>query len=145
MRKPFGENREFHCAAGGISPSPGARLERPAVAELGALGPQTHMPEILKLVWLIPLGLLVYGCSLLFWPVFRLFDRTHGPREQRLRRIFFVTLFFLLPLGVLYGLVALLGRFDHNWLIGTLWFHLINLVSLICSIVACLQKNEPAA
>jgi hypothetical protein len=105
------------------------------------------MPEIINLVWIIPLCLLVYGCGLLFWPVFRLFSRTPGARSQRLRRIFLATLFFLLPLGIVYGVVALLGRFDHNWLWGTLWFHLINFVSLICSIVACLlpTKNRSPA
>jgi hypothetical protein len=102
------------------------------------------MPKISDPVWIIPLCGLVFGCSLLFWPVFCLFSRT-GPRAQRLRRIFFVTLFFLLPLGILYCVVALLGHFNHNWLWGTLWFHLINAVSLMCSIVACLLPigNRP--
>jgi hypothetical protein len=105
------------------------------------------MSEPINLVWIIPLCLLAYGCGLLFWPVFRLFSHKPGARAQRLRRIFFVTLFFLLPLGILYGVVTLLGRFDHNWLWGTLWFHLINFVSLLYSIVACLlpTKSKPAA
>jgi hypothetical protein len=104
------------------------------------------MPKIIDLLWIIPLCALVYGCGLLFWPVFRLFSRTPSARAQRLRRVFFVTLCFLLSLGIIYGVVALLGRFDHNWLIGTMWFHLINLVSLTCSIVACLPvKNKPSA
>jgi len=104
------------------------------------------MDNTINLVWIIPLCALVYGSGLLFWPVFRLFSRTPGPRAQRLRRIFFVTLCFLLPPGIIYGVVTLLGRFNHNWLIGTMWFHLINFVSLMCSIVACLPaKNKPSA
>ena len=103
------------------------------------------MSEAVTAILLIPLGILLYGGGLLFWPVFRIFSRGATARAHRLRRIFFVTLFILLPLFGLYGVVLVLGRFDHNWLKGTTWFYLINLMSLICSIAACVGRDGTAA
>ena len=86
-----------------------------------------------------------YAGGLLFWPLFRIFSRRTSSRSQRLWRVFIVTLVILVALGGVFGVVALLGRFNHNWLWGTLWFPLINLVSLGCSVVACFESDQSAA
>lgn len=97
---------------------------------------------LVKLIVLVALGIMVYGGSLLVWPIFRLFNRTQSPRAKRLRRVFFVTLFFWFPLAATYAVVLIRGQFDHNWLKGTTWFYLINLISLLCSIVAAVMPSD---
>jgi hypothetical protein len=86
-----------------------------------------------------------FGAGLLFWPMFRLFHPRRSLRSKRLWRVFITTFVILLGLASVFGIVALLGRFNHNWLWGSLWFPLVNLVSLGCSIVACTDSDETAA
>ena len=83
--------------------------------------------------------------GLFFWPLFRLFSGRTSARSQRLWRVFIVTLIILVALGIVFGTVALLGRFNHNWLWGSLWFPFINLVSLGCSVLACVHSDESPA
>jgi O-antigen/teichoic acid export membrane protein len=90
-------------------------------------------------------GFLLYAGGLLFWPVFCLFRRGSDQHGRRLRKIFFLTLGSLVGLGALLGIVALLGRFNHNWLPLTLLFPIINLSSIISSIVTLFRKYDDAA
>ena len=85
-----------------------------------------------------------FAGGLLFWPALLVVRGSSDTKRRRLRRIFFVTLAALATVGASLGIVALLGRFDHNWLPVTLLFPLINLVSITLSIRR-LVRNENAA
>jgi|SRR5579859_2910536 len=85
-----------------------------------------------------------FGGGLIFWPGFLILRGSSDSRARRLRGMFFITLTALAGVGALLGIVALLGRFDHNWLPLTLLFPLINLVSIIFSICR-LKRHEHAA
>ena len=76
-----------------------------------------------------------FGGGLLFWPAFLIFRGHTDTRSRLLRTIFFVTLAAVSGLAMSLAVVALLGRFDHNWLPLTLLFPLINFASIVCSIV----------
>jgi len=85
-----------------------------------------------------------FGGGMLIWPVFRMFGRPRDDCARRLRKISLFTLSALIALGALLGVVALLGRFNHNWLPLTLLFPLINLVSVAWSIVAIFSNHNVA-
>ena len=86
-----------------------------------------------------------FGGGLLLWPVFRICRGGLDLRGPQLRRIFFVTLAAHVAVGVLLGIIALLGQFNHNWLPVTLLFPVINVVSIIFSFRRLFAKNEDAA
>jgi len=75
-----------------------------------------------------------FGVGLLFWPGFLIARGRSDSRARPLGRTFFVTLAALGGVGLLLGTVALMGRFNHNWLPVTLLFPLINVVSIVSSI-----------
>lgn len=75
-----------------------------------------------------------YGGGLLLWPAFLIFRGRSDARSRRLRKIFFLTLAAVGGLAMFLAVVALLGRFDHNWLPWTLLFPVINFVSIVISI-----------
>jgi hypothetical protein len=74
-----------------------------------------------------------FGGGLLMWPAFLIFRCRSDARARRLRTVFFLTLAAVGGLAALLGVIALLGRFDHNWLPLTLLFPLINLASVAIS------------
>jgi hypothetical protein len=85
-----------------------------------------------------------FGAGLVFWPVFRLFNRQNSARQKGLRRMFLFTLLALVSLALVFLAVAVAGRFNHNWLWATLWFPFINLISILFSLLACITKGERA-
>jgi hypothetical protein len=82
--------------------------------------------------WLIAVPYFAGG--LLIWPLVSLFRRRLDERGRWLRMVFFVTLVPLGAIGGLLGVVALLGKFNHNWLPVTMLFPVINLLSIFFSI-----------
>jgi hypothetical protein len=74
-----------------------------------------------------------FAGGLLFWPCFVILRGNSDTRSRWLRRIFLITLAALIGLGALLGIVAFHGQFNHNWLPVTLFFPIINLVSIIIS------------
>ena len=98
----------------------------------------TQLVEYLLCLLCIP----YFGAGLLIWPVFRLFTCQNSERQRGLRRVFIVTLAVLGVLGLGFLGVALAGRFDHNWLWGTLWFPFINLISIFFSLTVCITGRE---
>jgi hypothetical protein len=75
-----------------------------------------------------------FAGGLLVWPLISIFRRRMDERGQWLRAVFMVTLVALGCLGGLLGVVALLGKFNHNWLPVTMLFPVINLLSIFFSI-----------
>src|SRR5207247_9952978 len=90
------------------------------------------------------IGIPWFGGGLLFWPALVVVRGSSDTKRRRLRRIFFVTLAALAILGASLGIVALLGRFDHNWLPVTLLFPIINLVSITFSIRRLARHDQAA-
>ena len=85
-----------------------------------------------------------FGGGLLLWPAFLIFRGRSDPRSRRLRKIFFLTLAAVGGLAMLLTVVALLGRFNHNWLPLTLLFPMINLASIVISIVVWSVREHAA-
>ena|SRR5437899_9973351 len=85
-----------------------------------------------------------FAGGLFFWPAFLIFRGTSDARGPRLRRIFFITLGALAGVAALLGIVALLGQFNHNWLPVTLLFPLINLISMVTSILRLVERGHVA-
>lgn len=92
------------------------------------------------LEWMIAVPYFAGG--LLIWPISFLFNVGRGDRFDWLRFVFLCTLLMLASLGGLLGVVALLGRFDHNWLPLTLLFPLINLASVCLSLFGLKGKRN---
>lgn len=92
------------------------------------------------LTWIVAIP--YFGGGLLVWPISRLFRPESNDRYRWLRKVFFVTLIPLAVIGGILGAVALLGRFNHNWLPLTLLFPLINLASLCGSFIGLFEKHE---
>jgi hypothetical protein len=87
--------------------------------------------DFLQLILAIPW----FGGGLLTWPAFLILRGSSDARALRLRRIFSITLAALAGVGALLGTVVLFGKFNHNWLPVTLLFPIINLVSVIISVM----------
>jgi len=85
-----------------------------------------------------------FAGGLLFWPALVVVRDSSDSKRRRLRRIFFATLAALATVGASLGIIALLGKFNHNWLPVTMLFPLINLVSITYSIRR-LVRHENAA
>jgi hypothetical protein len=83
-----------------------------------------------------------FAGGLLVWPLISLFRRRMDERGQWLRAVFFVTLAALGCLGGLLGIVALLGKFNHNWLPVTMLFPIINLLSIFFSISGVVLSDK---
>lgn len=83
-----------------------------------------------------------FGLGLLFWPVFRLFSRQNTARQRGLRRVFLVTFVVLVALALVFLVVALAGRFNHNWLWASLWFPFSNLISILFSLEVITRREK---
>lgn len=92
--------------------------------------------------WIIAVPYFAGG--LLVWPIAWLVGCA-GARGRRLRLVFLSTLVALGAVAGLLGVVALLGKFNHNWLPLTLLFPLINLVSVCWSLVRAFGTHEHAS
>jgi hypothetical protein len=88
--------------------------------------------------WETPVAVLYYGAGLLFWPVFKLFNRRQSPCAKRLRIVFFTTLAVVIGYGVL--LVSTWR--GHQWLPLLLLFPLLNLISLLVSAIVTLVSPK---
>jgi hypothetical protein len=83
-----------------------------------------------------------FGGGLLLWPVFLIFRGRSDARSRPLRKIFFLTLAAVGGLAAFLGVVAFLGRFDHNWLPLTLLIPVINFTSIVVSIMIwCIRDH----
>ena len=83
-----------------------------------------------------------FAGGLLIWPFSFLFNGGRGDRFRWLRFVFLCTLLMLTFLGGILGVVALFGRFNHNWLPLTLLFPLINLTSVCLSLFGISGKRN---
>ena len=102
------------------------RLARTAHRRRSPLESMDFFQVIIAIPW--------FAGGVFIWPGFLTFRSSADPRAPQLRRIFVVTFAALGAVGVLLAVVALLGRFNHNWLPVTLLFPLINLVSIVLSV-----------
>jgi hypothetical protein len=85
-----------------------------------------------------------FGGGLLLWPAFLIFRGRSDGRSRPLRTIFFLTLAAVGVLAAFLGVVALLGRFDHDWLPLILLFPAINFASTAISIVIWSTREHAA-
>jgi hypothetical protein len=87
--------------------------------------------DFLQLIIAVPW----FAGGLLLWPAFLIVRGSSDARAPRLRRVFVITFAAVAGIGALLGIIALLGQFNHNWLPVTLLFPVINLISIIFSIL----------
>jgi len=83
-------------------------------------------------------ALFYYGAGLMFWPVFQLFHRHWSPCAKRLLSIFLVTLGVLIA----YGVLLVVTWRGSQWLPLLLGFPLLNLLSLLVSVVVCIESPK---
>lgn len=79
-----------------------------------------------------------YGAGLMFWPIFQLFHRRWSPCAKHLLAVFVVTLSILIG----YAILLIATWRGHNWLPLLLLFPLLNLVSLLVSVVVCIASPK---